>query len=72
MREALVCFNFLTPILPRVAKSERRFLSMLHCKTDLVRLKSALPVATKAFRFSWGSFKAIIACNHIRKVVRLD
>ena len=35
-------------MLPRVAKSEIRFLSMLHCKIDLARLKTALPVAIKA------------------------
>ena len=69
MREALVCFNFSTLMLPRVAKSESRCLSMLHCKIDLARLKTALPVAIKAFCFSFGSFKATIACSPIRKMV---
>jgi len=69
MREALVCLNFSTPMLPRVAKSENRFLSMLPCKIDLPRFKNAVPVASKAFFFSSGSFKATIACIHIRKMV---
>ena len=55
-------------MLPRVAKSENRFLSMLPCKIDLPRLKNTLPVASKAFCFSFGSFKAKIACNYIRKM----
>ena len=56
-------------MLPRVAKLDNRFLSILHCKTDVVRLKTAFPVATKALCFSFGFSNAIIACNHIRKMV---